>query len=154
MWTYLPDLAANNAPRYTSYPTAAEFHDGVGISDQRAALARLTDGSNLGLYVHIPYCDRICWYCGCNTGRAGDDGRVSRYADALLAEIDIVASLARGRVSAIHFGGGSPNALSPETFSRLMAHLRDRFDVRTAPARSCCGPPSARSGSTLSSPMV
>ena len=65
MWPYYPDLLARPVPRYTSFPTAAEFTDAVGAADQEAALAG-TSG-DVSLYVHIPFCQDICWYCGCNT---------------------------------------------------------------------------------------
>lgn len=129
MWTYLPELAAETAPRYTSYPTAVEFSPDVASEQQRTALAALPADGTLGLYLHIPYCEQLCWYCGCNTGRSGSDDRVERYAGGLFDEIDTVSGLAQGRVTAIHFGGGSPNALSAATLEKLMARLRDRFDI-------------------------
>jgi oxygen-independent coproporphyrinogen-3 oxidase len=129
MWTYLPELAAETAPRYTSYPTAVEFSPEVASEQQRSALQALPADGTLGLYLHIPYCEQLCWYCGCNTGRSGNDDRVERYAGGLFDEIDTVSGLARGRVTAIHFGGGSPNALSAATLERLMARLRDRFEI-------------------------
>jgi len=129
MWSYLPELAAETAPRYTSYPTAVEFKPEVASEAQRAALQRLPRDGAIGLYLHVPYCEQLCWYCGCNTGRTGNDDRVERYAGGLFDEIDTVSGLAQGRVTAIHFGGGSPNALSPATLERLMARLRDRFDI-------------------------
>src|SRR3546814_3093628 len=111
MWTYHPELLGRAVPRYTSYPTAAEFHDGVGEADMAAALAELPRGTPVSLYVHIPYCREICWYCGCNTGAANRPGRLSAYLAALEADIDLVASRLsdRARVTRIAFGGGSPN---------------------------------------------
>ena len=129
MWSYLPELAAETAPRYTSYPTAVEFNPAVASEQQREALLALPADGTLGLYLHIPYCEQLCWYCGCNTGRSGNDDRVERYAAGLFDEIDTVSGLARGKVTAIHFGGGSPNALSAATLARLMSRLRDRFDI-------------------------
>lgn len=128
MPSYLPDLATLSVPRYTSYPTAAEFHDGVGPAEQRAALAAIAPGSPVSLYLHIPYCHEICWYCGCNTGAIGRADRLEAYRVALEQEIDSVAGVLRGRVGAIHFGGGSPNALDPADFVALVARLRARFD--------------------------
>lgn len=70
MWTYHPELLAVPVPRYTSYPTAAEFTDAVGPADMHAALAGIATDETVSLYVHIPYCRQICWYCGCNTRAA------------------------------------------------------------------------------------
>lgn len=129
MYRYLPDLAARSAPRYTSYPTAVEFHGGVGAAEQRLALDNVGEDERVSLYVHVPYCHQICWYCGCNTSSAGKASRLSSYVAALMAEIGTVGGLMRGRVGAIQFGGGSPNALEPEAFAGVMAAIRERFDV-------------------------
>jgi oxygen-independent coproporphyrinogen-3 oxidase len=69
-WIYHPDLLATPVPRYTSYPTAAEFSDKVGARDLEAMLIGIRPDQPISLYVHIPYCHEICWYCGCNTGAA------------------------------------------------------------------------------------
>lgn len=134
MWTYHPELLGRAVPRYTSYPTAAEFHDGVGEADMAAALAELPRGTPVSLYVHIPYCREICWYCGCNTGAANRPGRLSAYLDALEAEIDLVASRLsdRARVTRIAFGGGSPNAISPWRFVQLVERLVSRMAAADA----------------------
>ena len=79
MWPYHPELLATPVPRYTSYPTAAEFDDSVGEADQRAGLAATAADEPLSLYVHIPYCREICWYCGCNTGAANRAQRLTNY---------------------------------------------------------------------------
>lgn len=129
MHRYLPDLAARAVPRYTSYPTAAEFRDTVGAVEQAAAIDGIVPGTPVSLYVHIPYCHAICWYCGCNTGAIGRTARLDAYLAALMAEITAVAARMRGRVTAVHFGGGSPNALSPEAFAALCDTLRARFDI-------------------------
>lgn len=128
-WPYHPDLLAKPVPRYTSYPTAAEFHQGIGRPELEAALAGVADGTELSLYLHIPYCEEICWYCGCNTGAANRAHRLASYLEALEAEIDLLAVRlgGRGRARRIAFGGGSPNAIAPEGFLRLVDRLRTRF---------------------------
>jgi oxygen-independent coproporphyrinogen III oxidase len=128
-WTYHPDLLATPVPRYTSYPTAAEFSGAVGRADMEQALVGVSADEPVSLYVHIPYCHEICWYCGCNTGAANKTGRLAAYLEALHAEIDTVSRLlaGNGRIQRIAFGGGSPNAVDPEQFAELLAHLRDRF---------------------------
>jgi len=137
MWPYYPDLLSRAVPRYTSYPTAAEFVDDVGPEDYGRALGAIEPGDELSLYVHIPYCHEICSYCGCNTGRANRSHRLSAYIEALEGEIDLVSrTLAgRGNVKRIAFGGGSPNAIEPLAFVRLIDRLTTAFKT-TAPTIS------------------
>jgi oxygen-independent coproporphyrinogen-3 oxidase len=78
MAIFHPDLAAQPVPRYTSYPTAAQFHEGVGAAEQAQALAAIPVGAPVSLYLHVPFCRQICWYCGCNTGVEAND-RLKRY---------------------------------------------------------------------------
>ena len=127
MPVFLSDLAARAVPRYTSYPTAAEFHDGVGHVDQAAAIAAIAPDARISLYLHIPYCHEICWYCGCNTGPVGRPGRIDVYVEALLREIALVAAQCRGTVARVNFGGGSPNALSPQAFARVADGITRHF---------------------------
>ena len=129
MWIYQPRHVATQAPRYTSYPTAAEFTDAVGAADQAQAIAAIAPDARLSLYLHVPYCETICWYCGCNTGAANRPDRLDAYADALHAEIAIVAGRldGRGSVESIHFGGGSPNVLPAPALAAVIAALRRRF---------------------------
>lgn len=130
MWTYHPELLARPVPRYTSFPTAAEFAEDVGSPEQSAGLAAVGDDDPISLYVHIPYCRQICWYCGCNTGAANRSGRLAKYLERLGQEIALASRLldGRGRVARVSFGGGSPNAIAPEQFSQLARRLRDSFD--------------------------
>jgi oxygen-independent coproporphyrinogen-3 oxidase len=123
MWPYYPDLLAVPVPRYTSFPTAAEFAPGIGADDYVHALEG-ADG-DVSIYVHIPFCQSICWYCGCNTGKANRSERLASYLEALHREIALVGErLPPGaRVRRISFGGGSPNAISPTAFVRLMLGL-------------------------------
>lgn len=123
MWPFHPDLLNQPVPRYTSFPTAAEFTGEVGLSAQLAALDTVC--GDISLYVHIPFCEQICWYCGCNTGRANKSARLISYLDALHREIALVGRrLPKGTlVRRIAFGGGSPNAISPLDFVRLVDAL-------------------------------
>lgn len=131
MWPYYPDLLAKAVPRYTSYPTAVEFSDAVGPDDYLRALQNIKSSTPASLYVHIPYCDRICWYCGCNTGAANRTQRLANYLTALNAELKMVAQIMGGRapVRRISFGGGSPNAISPIQFVRLLDRIVTLFDA-------------------------
>lgn len=129
MWTYHPDLLARAVPRYTSYPTAAEFGDTVDALDMATALDGVGSEEAVSLYLHIPYCREICWYCGCNTGAANRSARLSAYLDRLREEIALIADRlgGRGRVGRIAFGGGSPNAISPAAFVQLVEQVRTAF---------------------------
>ena len=122
MWTYHPELLERTVPRYTSYPTAAEFIPDVGADRQAEALQAIEPGTEVSIYVHIPFCSEICWYCGCNTARANRSHRLTAYLDSLASEIETVARhlAGKGRVTRVALGGGSPNALSPIEFVRLL----------------------------------
>ncbi len=134
MFRYHPDLLAAPVPRYTSYPTAAQFDDTVGAPEMAARLDALPDEATLSLYVHIPYCHDICWYCGCNTGAATRPRRLAAYVDALEHEIALVSARlgGRGRVMHIAFGGGSPNSLPLLDWVRLNHQLLVCFDAKAA----------------------
>ncbi|OYW85234.1 MAG: coproporphyrinogen III oxidase, partial [Sphingobium sp. 32-64-5] len=121
MWTHYPELLRRPVPRYTSYPTAADH----------AALDAIAPATPLSLYVHIPFCEEICWYCGCNTARSNRRSRLSAYLDALHEEIIMVAQHlgGRGRVRRIAFGGGSPNAIEPLDFVRLLGSIMVAFQA-------------------------
>lgn len=123
MWPYYPDLLEVPVPRYTSFPTAAEFGSGVGADDFVRALEQAE--GDISVYVHIPFCQSICWYCGCNTGKANRSERLASYLEALHREIALVGERvpASARVRRIAFGGGSPNAISPTAFVRLILAL-------------------------------
>jgi len=131
MWTYYPELLQTPVPRYTSYPTAAEFSEAVGPDNYIEALQQVPWDAPLSLYVHIPFCEEICWYCGCNTTRSHKKARFAAYLDALSREIQLVSELlgGRGRVSRISFGGGSPNAVDPIDFVRLLGDITVAFEV-------------------------
>jgi len=129
MWPYYPDLLSGNVPRYTSYPTAVEFREDVGSTELVEELSAIGPDDPVSLYVHIPYCQQICWYCGCNTGAAGRTQRLTSYLVALEAEITLIAGKlgGRGRVKNIAFGGGSPNAIAPVDFVRLFDRIFTTF---------------------------
>jgi oxygen-independent coproporphyrinogen-3 oxidase len=131
------DLAAKYsrpAPRYTSYPTAPHFGGGVGPADYKAWLASLPASEPLSLYFHVPYCDTLCWFCGCHTKITRRYQPVASYASALKREIDLVANAlgARRPVRHVHWGSGSPTILSGGDFIALMGHLGRRFYLALA----------------------
>lgn len=128
MWTYHPDLLAKPVPRYTSYPTAADF----GPLEEGAIERAIAGASgDVSLYLHIPFCEQICYYCGCNTGASGKRARVETYLAALHQEIATVASLLPqgARVRRIAFGGGSPNAILPRELLALVDSLHAHFPL-------------------------
>ncbi|MEQ5787368.1 oxygen-independent coproporphyrinogen III oxidase [Erythrobacter sp. NFXS35] len=128
MWTYHPELLATPVPRYTSYPTAADFGPLPEGAIERAIAG--ADG-DVSLYLHIPFCEKICYYCGCNTGASGKVARVESYLAALHQEIATVASLLppSARVRRIAFGGGSPNAISTAECMALVDALHAHFPL-------------------------
>ena len=123
------DLAG---PRYTSYPTAVQFHTQVGGFDLLQALRESRKALRpLSLYVHIPFCANICYYCACNKVITKDRGRAQGYLQRLEQEIQMLAChLTPGqRVEQLHFGGGTPTFLSHDELRQLMAHLRRHFSL-------------------------
>lgn len=118
-------------PRYTSYPTAPHFHAGIGAGTY-ADWLRAEDGQDaFSLYLHIPFCDRLCWYCGCHTKQTRRYEPVAGYVEALLGEIELVANTlpVRRKLGAVHFGGGSPTILSITDLQRLRVALEQHFDI-------------------------
>jgi len=137
MATETPEIVRRHAapvPRYTSYPTAPHFSPRIGEVHYVSWLADLPEGSRLSLYVHIPFCHTLCWYCGCNTRATQRYAPVAGYLPSLLTEIANVAALVppEHRVTHVHWGGGSPNILSPADIRLLAGELRGRFKVAEA----------------------
>ena len=120
------------SPRYTSYPTAPHFHDGVTGETYAGWLDGLDPDAPVSLYLHVPYCRTLCWYCGCNTRATTKDGPVAAYLDVLLQEVALIADRlpARMTISHLAMGGGTPAILKPEQIDALMAAVRARFDFK------------------------
>lgn len=120
---------AGPAPRYTSYPTAPHFHAGVDGDIYARWLGKLKPGQSLSLYIHIPWCDRLCWFCGCNTKQTLKYDPLKTYLSALENEMETISGLIdpECRVTALHLGGGSPTMLKPEDMVWLDKALRSRF---------------------------
>lgn len=118
-------------PRYTSYPTAPQFSPTVTAATYAGWLAALPDGVPVSLYLHIPFCQTLCWYCGCHTTVVSHEGPVRAYIDLLLAEIDQVAEQI-GRclpVQEVHFGGGTPSMVPQDRLMAILERLHRRFDL-------------------------
>lgn len=124
--------AGRRVPRYTSYPTAPHFTPDVDAEVYRSWLAMVPPGTAASLYLHVPFCRTMCWYCGCHTRATLRSEPVERYLDALELEIDLVAAAIGGRLPVvhIHWGGGSPTLVRGKRFVRIMERIRDRFVVR------------------------
>ena len=123
--------ARRATPRYTSYPTAPHFAEGFPAQTYLGWLRALDPARPVSLYLHVPFCRQMCWYCGCNMKLAARYAPVAAYAESLMAEIDLIADAAPAglRVGRIHWGGGTPTALAPDDLARAMARLQARFVV-------------------------
>lgn len=119
--------AERRLPRYTSYPPATGFRPIVpaALAALETELERPRSTERLSAYVHIPFCKRLCWYCGCSTSVFHDYDRVETYLDGLLREVDLWAGRLgdHAGLSHLHFGGGSPNSLSADDFRKLLRHI-------------------------------
>jgi oxygen-independent coproporphyrinogen-3 oxidase len=121
--------AARPVPRYTSYPTAPHFHPGIDAATYASWLAALPDHASLSLYLHVPFCDTLCWFCGCHTRITRRYAPIEAYLGALTHELMAVAACAPpgARVTQLHWGGGSPTILSPTDIRALAEVLQHAF---------------------------
>ena len=120
-------------PRYTSYPTAVEFHDGVGEREYRERLAQADSahaGEPLSLYIHIPFCAKHCSYCGCHVIATPRRDIAAGYLDYLGRELELLAGLIpeRRRLIQMHWGGGTPTYLEPAQLEQLFALVTRHFE--------------------------
>jgi oxygen-independent coproporphyrinogen-3 oxidase len=121
-----------SGPRYTSYPTALELHDGFGTAEYAAACARSNAARRpLSLYFHIPFCDTVCFYCACNKVATKDRSRAQPYLDRVYRELEMQSHLfERGRrVEQLHWGGGTPTFISRDQMRALMDETRRWFHL-------------------------
>jgi oxygen-independent coproporphyrinogen-3 oxidase len=133
-----PDLAAcygqERLPRYTSYPTAPHFSAEIDPDAYAEWLKAIPQHAATSLYLHIPFCRSMCWYCGCHTSVVRRAEPVAAYASALCCEIDLVSRQVERRIEVdhIHFGGGTPTIMAPETFAGMIGAIRHSFVVLPA----------------------
>lgn len=127
----LRTYAEQNAPRYTSYPTAPHFSPNVDADVVGLWLGELEDGEAISLYLHVPYCRQLCWYCGCNTYAARRDEPVFDYVETILKELTLVRARVRrrARVVEMHWGGGTPNILEAGQFTEIVECIAHAFDT-------------------------
>jgi len=123
--------AALRAPRYTSYPAATEFGPDVTSAVSDAWLAACPVDDPLSLYIHVPFCEQVCWYCACNMKLGQNPDVLRKYADGLVRNLDIVAARlpARMKVSQLHWGGGTPTAMGVDLMAMVMDAVHERFDL-------------------------
>jgi len=122
-------------PRYTSYPTAPYFHPGIGPEQYRQHLAQdeaAAARQDLSLYVHLPFCDTLCYFCGCNMMVTHDRAKVEQYLDYLEKELHLLAATLdpTRKVAQLHWGGGTPTHLTPAQIRRLGEMLHRTFAFR------------------------
>ncbi|TXL71606.1 oxygen-independent coproporphyrinogen III oxidase [Vineibacter terrae] len=124
-----PQRYERAVPRYTSYPTAAQFHAGVDGSIYGEWLRTLPGGQPIALYAHVPFCRSICWYCACHTRVARQLSQIEAYAGLLERELDLLAAdLGEGRkLMAMQLGGGTPTELGGKALLRIVNHVMSRF---------------------------
>jgi oxygen-independent coproporphyrinogen-3 oxidase len=116
-------------PRYTSYPTAPHFNSSVDAVIYAGWLRALPVGAAVSLYLHVPFCARLCWFCGCHTTVVNRRAPMDAYVDTLLTEIDLVATTVGRRLAVrhVHWGGGTPHALPGDRLLQVMDRLRTAF---------------------------
>lgn len=122
-------------PRYTSYPTAPHFSNDVGPDLFGDWISEIAPGSAVSLYIHVPFCRRLCWFCACRTQGTQKDAPVVAYVDVLKAELRLLREkLPKGvTLSRLHWGGGTPTLLSPQLMEELAQAV---FDVAPMSAKS------------------
>lgn len=129
-------------PRYTSYPTAPQFHENFTHKDFLNEIIRtnnLENPNNLSLYFHIPYCDTLCYFCGCNMIISRNRERISKYISYLKNEIDLLRTYLKPerKVSQIHWGGGTPTHLLPNEIKDLISYINNNFEFVENPENGC-----------------
>jgi oxygen-independent coproporphyrinogen III oxidase len=122
-------LAERNVPRYTSYPTAPHFSAAVGPETYRDWLAALPQDATLSLYIHVPFCTDLCFYCGCNTRAVRRREPVDAYAERLIEEIALLDGIRGRKLIHLHWGGGTPSILGPHWLETIATKLASRFDL-------------------------
>lgn len=125
----LLQYAIKSVPRYTSYPTAADFVT-IGDEERKLWLNDIANGEAVSVYIHVPYCTEICHYCGCFTKAARRENVIQDYAETLVKDIYLQARYLKGKPKLVHlhWGGGTPSILSPASFKKIMAALKQVFD--------------------------
>jgi oxygen-independent coproporphyrinogen-3 oxidase len=128
----LLSFAMQDVPRYTSYPTAVQFQSDFPGETADRWLGGLDAGASLSVYVHIPFCRQLCWYCGCHTSVPNSYDRAERYVDYMVRDIRRSASLfggRKGQVKHLHFGGGTPTYLDDMHIAEIVEAVDKGFGL-------------------------
>ena len=114
-------------PRYTSYPTAPHFSTNIGPADFSGWIQAIPEGSAISLYIHVPFCRRLCWFCACRTQGTQSDSPVAAYLEVLKAELSMLkAVLPEGvSLSRLHWGGGTPTLMTAPMITELAKAIAD-----------------------------
>lgn len=119
-----------NGPRYTSYPTALALNSNFDRAQIQTAISQ--SPNELSLYLHIPFCHKLCYYCGCNKVITRHQHKADTYLDALAQEMALYQPMLQGKsINQLHLGGGTPTFLTELQLSRLMALLQQHFAINT-----------------------
>ena len=121
-----------SGPRYTSYPTAPQFHTDITYNDWEIALQKSNKSNkNISLYFHIPFCQSLCFFCGCNMQVTRNQALVENYLTHLFIEMEMIAGKldSSKTISQIHFGGGTPNFLNPNQILLLGEKINSLFNL-------------------------
>lgn len=126
-------------PRYTSYPTALKFNESFDRERIRGELQKKArTPQSLSLYCHLPFCESLCWFCGCTKIVSKDHAKAAPYLDYLAKEMDLYRDYIhpKSQVAQLHFGGGTPNYLDPAQIDRLAEAIQSRFTFHAKSERS------------------
>lgn len=129
-------------PRYTSYPTAPQFNENFTYKNYDDEITRTNKGENLpdlSLYYHLPFCDTLCYFCGCNMIISRNRDRIKTYLNYVKKEIDLIKTLVNPsrKVSQLHWGGGTPTHLSPDEIRELSDYIHSKFDFNKESENGC-----------------
>jgi oxygen-independent coproporphyrinogen-3 oxidase len=129
-------------PRYTSYPTAPQFNENFKHENYLDEIVKTNYGNNLpdlSLYFHLPYCDTLCYFCGCNMIITRNRDRVKEYQSYLKKEMDMIRSYLNvdRQVAQLHWGGGTPTHLNPDEIANLASYIKESFKFREDSENSC-----------------
>ena len=121
---------SKRVPRYTSYPTAPHFHKQINGAVYKNWLKTIDQSQTLSLYLHIPYCKQLCWFCGCHTKITPDYSPVKNYLQLIKKEMEMISHyLPNSPVTHVHFGGGSPTILEPADFDDTINVIKQHFNL-------------------------
>ncbi|MDP3830412.1 MAG: coproporphyrinogen III oxidase, partial [Ignavibacteriaceae bacterium] len=129
-------------PRYTSYPTAPQFNEEFNSGKLLDEIVKTNYGDNLSdlsLYFHLPYCDTLCYFCGCNMIITRNRDRVKEYVNYVKKEIDLLRSYINvdRKVTQLHWGGGTPTHLNPDEINDLASYIKTSFPFTDDPENGC-----------------